>query len=233
MGGVLFLVLWLLNSVFSYWLADYKYAQSDIALKNNNSAAAVSLLQAALALRNEHVYEDKLSYALAQYASILAYQKKDSEMQQVIDISEKLNLQTIQNSSQNVLYWKTRVKNQFLFYQTSLDKKYLFTGLAALDELYKLAPTDPKIPYFSATYYSLLSDDEKNVTQKQLYQAKSLEAIEKAIQLKGNYADAYYLKVQLYKKYGNKSKAREVLEFYIREFAQDNPGLLKELQELQ
>lgn len=233
MGIVLFLVLWLLNSVVSYWLADYKYAQSDIALKNNNSAAAVSLLQEALNLRNEHVYEDKLSYALAQYASILAYQKKENEMQQVIDVSEKLNLQTIQNSSQNVLYWKTRVKNQFLFYQTSLDKKYLFTGLAALDELYKLAPTDPKIPYFSATYYSLLSDDEKNVTQKQLYQAKSLEAIEKAIELKGNYADAYYLKVQLYKKYGNKSKAREVLEFYIREFTQDNPGLIKELQELQ
>ncbi|MFZ3011265.1 MAG: O-antigen ligase family protein [Microgenomates group bacterium] len=232
-GIVLFLVLWLLNSVVSYWLADYKYAQSDIALKNNNSAAAVSLLQEALTLRNEHVYEDKLSYALAQYASILAYQKKESEMQQVINVSEKLNLQTIQNSSQNVLYWKTRVKNQFLFYQTSLDKKYLFTGLAALDELYKLAPTDPKIPYFSATYYSLLSDDEKNVTQKQLYQAKSLEAIEKAIELKDNYADAYYLKVQLYKKYGNKSKAREVLEFYIREFTQDNPGLIKELQELQ
>lgn len=231
-GAVLFLMLWLLNSVVSYWLADYKYAQSDIALKNNNSAAAVSLLQDALSLRNEHVYEDKLSYALAQYASVLAYQKKDSEMQQVIDVSEKLNLQTIQNSSQNVLYWKTRVKNQFLFYQTSLDKKYLFTGLAALDELYKLAPTDPKIPYFSATYYSLLSDDEKNVEQKQLYQAKSLEAIEKAIELKGNYADAYYLKVQLYKKYGNRSQARDVLEFYIREFAQDNPGLNKELEEL-
>lgn len=232
-GGVLFLVIWLLNSVVSYWLADYKYAQSDIALKNNNSAAAASLLQEAIALRKEHVYEDKLSYALAQYASVLAYQKKTDEMRQVIDVAEQLNLQTIQNSSQNVLYWKTRVKNQFLFYQTSLDKKYLFTGLAALDELYKLAPTDPKIPYFSATYYSLLSDDEKNVEQKQLYQAKSLEAIERAIELKKNYADAYYLKVQLHKKYGNKLKAREVLEFYIREFAQDNPGLLKELQELQ
>lgn len=232
-GGVLFLVVWLLNSIVSYWLADYKYAQADIALRNNNSAAAVSLLQEAMTLRQEHVYEDKLSYALAQYASVLAYQKKETEMQQVIDVAEKLNLQTLQNSSQNVLYWKTRVKNQFLFYQTSLDKKYLFTGLAALDELYKLAPTDPKIPYFSATYYSLLSDDEKNQEQKQLYQAKSLEAIEKAISLKKNYADAYYLKVQLYKKYGNKLKAREVLEFYIREFAQDNPGLLKELQELQ
>ena len=232
-GGVLFLVVWLLNSIVSYWLADYKYAQSDIALRNNNSAAAVSLLQEAMILRQEHVYEDKLSYALAQYASVLAYQKKEAEMQQVIDVAEKLNLQTLQNSSQNVLYWKTRVKNQFLFYQTSLDKKYLFTGLAALDELYKLAPTDPKVPYFSATYYSLLSDDEKNTEQKKLYQAKSLEAIEKAISLKKNYADAYYLKVQLHKKYGNKLKAREVLEFYIREFAQDNPGLLKELQELQ
>ncbi len=231
-GIVLFLVLWLLNSLVSYWLADYKYAQSDMALRNNNSAASVTLLQEAIVLRGEHVYRDKLSYALAQYASVLAYQKKNDEMKQVIDLAEKLNLQSIQDSSQNVLYWKTRVKNQFLFYQANLDKKFLFTGLSALDELYKLAPTDPKVPYFSATYYSLLSDDEKNTTQKSLYQKKSLEAVDKAISLKKNYGDAYYLKVQLLKKYGMREEARSVMKYYIMEFAPDNSGLIKEMEQI-
>lgn len=231
-GLVLFLSVWLLNSLVSYWFADYKYAQSEMALRNNNSAAAVNLLQEAIALRGEHVYQDKLSYALAQYASVLAYQKKNEEMKQIIDLAEKLNLQSIQDSPQNVLYWKTRVKNQFLFYQANLDKKYLFTGLSALDELYKLAPTDPKIPYFSATYYSLLTDDEKNPTQKLFYQQKSLEAIEKTISLKKNYADAYYLKVQLLKKYGKKEEARAALKYYINEYAPNNPGLVKEMEQI-
>jgi len=231
-GIVLFLVLWLINSLVSYWLADYKYAQSDMALRNNNSAASVTLLQEAIALRGEHVYQDKLSYALAQYASVLAYQKKNDEMKQVIDLAEKLNLQSIQDSSQNVLYWKTRVKNQFLFYQANLDKKHLFTGLSALDELNKLAPTDPKIPYFSATYYSLLTDDEKDAKQRLFYQKKSLDAIEKAIALKKNYAEAYYLKVQLLKKYYMKEEARLVMKYYIMQFAPGNEGLIKELKQI-
>ncbi|MCK9212749.1 MAG: O-antigen ligase family protein, partial [Ignavibacteriaceae bacterium] len=121
-GIAIVVTLWLLNGVYTYWLADYKYAQSEIAIKSNNSGVAVNLLQEALTLREEHVYQDKLSYALAQYAFVASYQKEKEKSQQVIEASENLNLKSIQSSSQNVLYWKTRVKNQFIFYQMSLDK---------------------------------------------------------------------------------------------------------------
>ena len=130
------------------------------------------------------------------------------------------------------MYWKTRVKNQFIFYQMSLDKKYLFTGLSALDEATKLAPTDPKIPYFSATYYSLLYDDEKNADQKKIYRENSMKSIETALTLKSDYGDAYYLKVQLLRKYGMKSDAKNLLEWYIRRYAPTNEELKKELKEL-
>jgi len=231
-GTVLLVVLWLLNSIYSYWLADYKYAQADVALKNSNSTAAITIMQQALLLRDEHVYKDKLSYALAQYASTLAYQKKKEEMKQIMDLSESLNLQSLKDSPQSIIYWKTRVKNQFLFYQANLDKKHLFTGLSALEELNKLAPTDPKIPYFSSTYYSLLSDDEKNNKQKLLYQNKSLEEIDRTIYLKKNYGDAYFLKIQLLKKYGKKEEARSLLKFYITQFDPTNKELIKELEEM-
>ena len=111
----------------------------------------------------------------------------------------------------------------------SLDKKYLFTGLAALDEAYKLAPTDPKIPYFAATYYSLLYDDEKDTKQKGLYKKKSLDSIEKTITLKSDYGDAYFLKYQLLKKYGYKSEAKKLLEWYIPRYAPTNEDLKKDL----
>lgn len=231
-GIVLLLVLWLLNSLYGYWLADYKYAQSDIALKSNNSGAAVTLLQEALALREEHLYQDKLSYALAQYAFVTSYQKEKDKAQQMIEVAESLNLKSIRSSSQNVLYWKTRVKNQFIFYQMSLDKKYLFTGLSALEEATKLAPTDPKIPYFSATYYSLLYDDEKNSNQRKIYLDNSMKSIQTAIRLKSDYGDAYYLKVQLLRKYGSKTEAKKLLEWYIPRYAPSNEELKKELNEL-
>jgi O-antigen ligase len=231
-GLTLIVVLWLINSIVTYWIADYYYAQADIALKSNNVGTSAELLQKAIALRDEHVYEDKLSFALAQYAYMTSIQKDKTNMSQFIDMSEKLNLKSIQASSQNVLYWKTRVKNEFIFYQMSLDKKYLFTGLAALDEAKKLAPTDPKIPYFTATYYSLLYDDEKNAKQKELYKNKSLGSIDATIKLKSDYGDAYYLKVQLLRKYGDKMDARKLLEWYIPRYAPENEQIKKELEAL-
>ncbi len=228
-GIVLLFVLYLLNSIATYWIADYSYAQSETAIKSNNPGAAANLLQRALTMRKEHVYEDKLSYALAQYAYTKSADKDKTASSQMIEIAEKLNLQSIAESPQNVLYWKTRVKNQYIFYQMSLDKKYLFTGLSALDEAIKLAPTDPKIPYFSATYYTLLYDDERSLTQKALYKDKSIEAIDKTIALKSNFGDAYYLKVQMLRKYGEKEEANKLLEWYIPRFAPSDTELKKEL----
>ena len=232
MGIVLVALLWMLNSIGTYWVADYTYAQSDIALKNNNVEASVALLQKALVLRKEHVYADKLSYALAQYAYTVAYQKDKEKSKEMIALAENLNLKSIQDSPQNVLYWKTRVKNQYIFYQMGLDKKYLFTGIAALEEASKLAPTDPKITYFAATYNSLLFDDEKEPKQKELYKLKSLDAIEKTITLKSDYGDAYLLKYQLLKKYKNMTAAKTLLEWYIPRYAPSNEELKKELTTL-
>ncbi len=234
LGYILPFIVWvyMMNSLFSYWLADYKYATSDAALKSNNIEAAASLLYQALALRHEHVYEDKLSYTLSQLAFYSSYQKQADQAKKYMSESERLNLASIQESSQNILYWKTRVKNQYLFYQMTLDKKYLFTGLSALDEAAKLGPTDPKIPYFAATYYALLFDEEKNVQQKKIYEGKAFEAINHAISMKTDYGDAYYLKIQLEKKFGKKTEAKQLLEWYIPHFSPQNPELLKELGEM-
>ena len=224
--------LYLISSIASYWMADLKYAASDMALKSNNIEASVSLLREAIALRGEHTYEDKLSYALAQLAFYSAYQKQTENAQKYMQEAEELNLASIRESTQNILYWKTRVKNEYLFYQMTLDKKFLFTGLSALEEATKLGPTDPKIPYFTATYQALLFDEEKNAQQKAQYRQKAFDAIDKAIALKNDYGDAYYLKVELLKKFGDKKAAKQLLEWYIPRFAPENQTLQKELQEI-
>jgi len=65
----------------------------------------------------------------------------------------------------------------------------------------KLAPTDPKIPYSLAVYYSLLSDAEKKQIQKDSWQKLSLAEIDKALELKKYFQDGLNLKKELLKKY--------------------------------
>jgi O-antigen ligase len=228
--GAIFIIL--LNYLVSYWYADYLYAQSDALMKNGVLESSIYVLEKARALRYEHVYDDKLSYMVAQYAYAQAYKQKSDSIQQLIAKSDELNLQSIRESQINLLYWKTRVKNQYLFYQMTLDKKYLFTGLSALSEAEKLAPTDPKIPYFASTYYTLLFDDEKDAKQKQTYMNNSIKEAEKAIVMKNNYIDAYTLKIQLLKKYKRTAELKAFLMFYLGNVSPTDVSAQKELEQL-
>ena len=220
------------NYLVSYWYADYLYAQSDGAIKSGNVDAGVYLLTKALDLRYEHVYEDKLSYAMAQLAFMDAYKKQDADAKALLTKSENYNLDSIKASPQNVLYWKTRVKNQYVYYQMTLDKKYLYTGLSALQEAEKLAPTDPKIPYFASTYYTLLYDEEKNPKQQKEFETQSIKSIDKAIALKENYQDAYVLKMQLFKKYKMLTELKKLEGWYLTYVDPTNTELKKEYQQL-
>jgi len=227
-GFVIFVGLILINYISTYWYADYLYAQADGAIKSENIEAGERLLTNALNLRYEHVYQDKLSYALAQLAFVKIYNKQTDIAQEMLTRSENLNEQSIKASPKNVLYWKTRVKNQYIYYQMTLDKKFLFTGLSALEEAGKLAPTDPKIPYFASTYYTLLYDEEKNTVQKTMYESKSLESINHAIQLKKNYFDAYMLKIQLLKKYKRYAELKDLAKWYLEHVDPQNEDMKKE-----
>lgn len=230
MGGAVSIIM--LNYLVSYWYADYLYAQSDALAKNGALERSVLVLDKARSLRYEHVYDDKLSYILAQVAYAQLNSGRSETIKPLLEQSDKLNMDSIRASQFNVLYWKTRVKNQYLFYQATLDKKHLFTGLSALDESYKLAPTDPKIPYFASTYYTLLYDDEKDPQQRTIYREKSVSEIDKAIALKNNYIDAYTLKIQLLKKYQLKDELKRLLEFYLKEIAPNDQSAQEEYNAL-
>ena len=79
----------------------------------------------------------------------------------------------------------------------------------------KIAPTDPKIPYSAALFYSLLEDEEKNKEEKIVLANRSLDEIQSAISLKSNYYDGYFLKAQLLKKYGKRKEAKELFEYIL------------------
>ena len=158
--------VFLLQFFLTYWLADTKYAQSEIYAKTNDYQTAYTLLNRAIQLHGDHVYDDKLSFDLANLALIASYQKDAKLSEELIKTSNNYNELALKESPQNILYWKTRIKNLYLFYQISLNKKYLINGIDALAEAQRISPTDPKLPYFSATYYSLIYDEEKDPAKR-------------------------------------------------------------------
>ena len=106
------------------------------------------------------------------------------------------------------------------------------SGIDALSEAQKISPTDPKLPYFSATYFSLIYDEEKDPAMKADLQKKSLDAIDLSLKLKSDYYESYYLKAQLFKKYKMKKQAKEVYEFILKNISPNNKQVQDELKNL-
>lgn len=221
--------LFLLTNVVKYWMADTYYKQSEDYSRTGDYVKAGNMLSRALALKQEHVYDDKLSYVTANIAYLVANQKESKTAQDLMNWAKKYNEISIKASPQNVLYWKTRAKNAYLFFQIDGSSRWIDEGVSSLETASKLSPTDPKIPYTLAVFYSLYVDLNKN--DKELEQ-KSLDYVDRSIELKNNYRDAYFFKAQLLKKYGDKQHAKEILEEIVNKI---NPGDLeaaKELKEL-
>lgn len=233
LSSVVFIVAVLLFIYLArYYLADYYYAKGDNYSKIGDYQKSAQALESAYNLRYEHVYEDKLSYVLANIAFIASYQKQTDLAKRMVLTADALNKKSLTASPKNVLYWKTRAKNFYLFYQINLDKKDLISGIQALGEAEKLAPTDPKIPYSLAIFYSLLEDDTKNQSEKSQYEAFYLSEINKAIDLKPDYRDGYFLKGQLLKKIGQREEAKKVFQFILDKFNSNDQDVKKELTTL-
>ena len=231
--AVLFLVFSLLFIV-RYVLADIQYSQAEIYAENDEYQNSILYLGNALDLKYEHVYQDKLSYDLANLAFISSYGNVDEQdlTKKLQELSILANNESLKASPKNVLYWKTRAKDYYLFYQINLDKHEIEKGIKALKVAKELSPTDPKISYSLSLFYSLLYDDEKQKDEKLKYKDYSLVEIERVIRLKPNYYDGYFLKAQLYEKYGENDKAREIYEYILKNFNSNDKEVLNQLEKI-
>ncbi|MDO9028379.1 MAG: hypothetical protein Q7U68_05925, partial [Candidatus Roizmanbacteria bacterium] len=117
-------------------------------------------------------------------------------------------------------------------YQVTGSDNELLQGVEALKTARKLYPTDPKIPYSLALYYSTLYDSTKNNLDRQNWQRLSLSEIDKTINLKSNYREAYLFKGQLLKKYGQINEAKKVFDYILKNFDSNDSEVINELKSL-
>jgi len=214
-----------------YYNADLLYNQAESYSSIDRYDIASSLYLQALNNKYEHVYIDKLSYSLANMAMALALQK-DKSAEKIRKLSEYYNQKSLSDAPYNVLYWKTKAKNQYLYYQIGLDKNELLIGIKALEKAKALSPTDPKIPYSLGIYYSLMEDVEKNINEKKQLEQNALIQINQAIALKPDYRDAYLLKGQLQKKFKLTNEAIQTFKFILEKFDKNDATVLEELKSL-
>ena len=197
------LLIYITISILNYFSADIDYGRGVYYSnpKINDYQKAAFYFDRALKKRQEHVYEDKLSYALAYLSGIASYQQNNDLANQLMQGAEFYNVKSLRSSPRNVLYWKTRAKNKYLFYLVKQDKNELTQGVETLNEAARLAPTDPKIPYSLSVFYSLLADLETESKAKVELQNKAMSAAKESIDLKSNFQDAFLLQDELIKKY--------------------------------
>lgn len=208
----LFLIGWLVL----YYIADINYSSATAYSQAGDFQKATELYNTSLQLHYEPIYEDKLSYSMANLAFLAAYQKEAKVAEELIKQSDFHNARTLKASPENPLYWKTKGKNNYLFYQILLKKSYLEKAIAALAQNQKLAPTDPKIPYTISIFYSLLADEEQDGNTKINYESSALAFAKESTLLKPDFRDGYYLQAQLYKKYGDVDSAVKILQNILR-----------------
>lgn len=225
-----FVLLLTYSYLYSYYVADTKYALSKQYAQAGDSKTEAGLLQQALRLRSEHVYEDKLSFALANLAYVYQGDKKGARA--LVTLSQRYNALSLSSSPKNVLYFKTRAKNYYLYYQLDSNPQDIQFGIDALSEAKRLSPTDPKIPYSASIFYSLMADATSDQSKKKEYRDLSLAQIGESISLKPNYSDAYLIKAQLLKKYGDTPGAKAALEYILKNIDSGDQQVQKELESL-
>ena len=198
-GGIIIVMVFLIVQVGKYYLADIQYAKANSYLSQSRYSQAFESLISTVKLKHEHVYEDKLSYTLANLAYLANISKEQNLTKKLIGLSDAYNKKSLKASPQNVLYWKTRAKNYYLFYQITQNKKEMDEAIQSLKLAKEISPTDPKIDQSLALFYLVLSESTKDSKLKENDRKQAKSYINEALKLKPDFVDALELQKELSK----------------------------------
>lgn len=188
--GIGAVMLW---NTWQYYQADrlYKLAQESEA--ENDYQKASQYYIRAIDKKYEHVYEDKLSTALAQLAFLTSFGGDSSSAPDLIALSRDSNTSALQHSPENLQYWRTKAKNNYIYYQMTGDINDLKRAVDSMRYTTIIAPTDAQSYYMLGLFYSLIDQE----TETDEYHNKAIETVEYAIKLRPNFIEARELLQQI------------------------------------
>ncbi len=218
--------IYLIFSISQYWYADTLFTIGERASDSGNPGRAYNLLSEASDINSgEPFYRSELGFAAASAAAALG--TTDATLSAGLVKRAVAETDTaLETSPKNVSYWRTAIRTYFEL--STLDQqavsfgnqKYIDKTLTAVDKTISLAPTDPKLYLSKAT---ILESTGKNGEAKL--------ALQKAIELKPNYFEAYISLAHLYIEEKNYDQALNILKANLKILPND-PAALNLLVEL-
>lgn len=190
-----------------FLIADLNYAQGVSALSQGDYPLAASKIRRAMMYHSEHIYEDRYSTALANIALLASFSEKPSSADAYITLSRYYIDHALKRSPKNPLYWRTKGKNEYTFYQAKTKEVYIDEAIQGINRAFTLAPTDPKLPYTLGLLYGVTNRQEE-----------SLKYMDRSIALKPDYLDAYILKLKLLRAWKKTNDAAVLEEQILKSF---------------
>lgn len=225
----LYCILFLTN----YWSADIHYGLGYNYNRINAFAEANPSLEKAVEMRGgEDLYKNELSVNLAALALIAAQQQDQNTAIQYATRAKELSDEVASKNPNNVVYWKARTR--VMFSLAELSPTTLSEAVAAIERARELAPTDAKVIYNQALIYDQAGEKDQ-----------ALALLDKAIELKANYKDAYYAKALFLSQKAEvvkdkpeqntelKKEAREALDFVLKNISPNDQQVKDLLNTLQ
>lgn len=185
MGGI-----WYLQN---YYVADVEYAKAKVKMSSNDYAEALVLLDSARRRKYEHVYEDKMSYTLANLAFVYSFGEEKERANRYIMLADVANIRTLDLAPENIQYWRTRGKNYYLFYQITNNEEDLQKALVAFEKVTSIAKSDVQSKYTLALFQWIASREMTDPDKSSLLYGRALEEIKTVIDLRPNYVEAQEL----------------------------------------
>ncbi|HRN70292.1 MAG TPA: O-antigen ligase family protein, partial [Candidatus Woesebacteria bacterium] len=185
--------IWGIWYIQNYYIADVNYAKAKIKMAQNEYTDALILLDAAIKSKYEHVYEDKMSYTLANLAFIYSFSDEKERANKYILLADVANLKTLEYSPENIQYWRTRGKNYYLFYQITNSEEDLQKALVAFEKVTAIAKTDVQSKYTLALFNWIASREVTDSEKSALLYGRALDEIRTVIDMKPNYMEAQEL----------------------------------------
>ena len=185
--------LFLLWNTWQYYQADRMFKLAQEAEAENDYQTASQYYIRAIDKKYEHVYEDKLSTALAQLAFLSSFDGDTDAAPDLISFSRDSSTSALQHSPDNLQYWRTKAKNNYIYYQMTGDINDLKRSVDSMRYTTVIAPTDAQSYYMLGLFYSLL--DQEVETDE--YRQKAVESVEYAIKLRPNFIEAQELLGQI------------------------------------
>lgn len=219
-SGLLFLAFAIIFILIRFWIADTNYALGSNYNKAGDYQTAYPLLQKAVDMRKEPVFQDELAVNKAILALGLAQQQQQQQTTDSAEIIQKLatealaeNEKLVREHPNNILYLKSRVR--ILYTLANLDPSFMPAALQAIQAAAALAPTDASILYNLGVLYGQNGDS-----------ASAIKVLEQTVAYKPNYREAHFALALFYHDLGVDATTGQIKDPALRQKAIDQLNFL-------